>query len=80
MTTENAPESESFTLVPQQGQDSLGVDPDVEVVGHGQGQNLGQGSVIEQFLWKPNYVNKVHRGTFRGQCHRTAPIEMELYV
>ena len=56
MTTENAPESEGLTLVPQQGQDSLGVDPDVEVVGHGQGQNLGQGSVIEQLLQKRNYV------------------------
>ena len=56
MTTENAPESESFTLVPQQGQDSLGVDTDVEMVGHGQGQNLGQGGVIEQFLQKRNYV------------------------
>ena len=32
------------------------MDPDVEVVGHGQGQNLGQGSVIEQFLQKRNYV------------------------
>lgn len=50
VTIQNCLKPECFTLVPQQGENSQGVDPSVKVVGHGQREHLVQSRVIELLL------------------------------